>query len=189
MINREWLKEHKAKECQVIVAHNTRSFNSGKGNAPALLSLVYHDCGKRMSIGREVYKALGKPKNILISTLDTFLVIRDGGEKGYKLSATDKGKPILYNAEVVRSLLETFNLNLEGRSSISFFEGEYFEGNYYIKMVDSEEEDSDEEDLDADDTEEQETDAFSDEDEEEAEIASFWDDEDEEEDLEDDLCD
>ena len=185
MINKEWLK--KQKECQLTVTHKTRSF-SGKGNAPALLSLVYHHCGKRLTLGKEVFKILGKPKTILISTLDEFLVIRAGEESGYKLSATDKGKPILYNAEVVRLLLKTFNLDLEGRSTLSFYEGEYCEGAYYIKIIDSKEEEIEE--VEVSDTTEGETCEFCDEnDTEEAENLSFENEEEEEEDLDEVFCD
>ena len=182
MVNRDWLKKNKENECQLTVAHNTRNFSS-KGNAPALLSLVYHDCGKRLTIGREVYKVLGKPKRIRISTLDGFLVIRADEESGYKLSATEKGKPILYNAEVVRSLITTFNLGFAGRSTLSFYEGEYFEGAYYIKMVCSEEESEETDTLEP--MEEEMCELCEEEGTEEDEIPSFWDDEDEEEDLDD----
>jgi len=126
--------EKLGKEEQVFAVAQRKSNGGGGNGIPALLTLTWHDCGKRISLGRKVFAALGAPGDIQISVNKPFLIIRDGGGAGFQLSQTEKGKPILYNSEVVRQLIETFAIDLSVHSTHSYYEGEFMDDAYYILM-------------------------------------------------------
>lgn len=148
--------ESLSKDEQMLTPVKTKGNVGGGTGKPALMTLTWHDCGKRLSLGRKVFTALGAPMDIAISINKPFVVIRDGGGAGFQLSQTAKGKPILYSAEVVRQLIDTFVIDLSVHSTHSYYEGDYIDGAYYILigtdeascLDDSVEDEPEEDDLD-----------------------------------------
>lgn len=112
----------KAQEILVnATAINVASKKGGKSIKS--ISLVLCDNGKRLTLSKSLFEALGEPESIKLAAdaENGFLIIAneiDGAESQYSVS--NKGKGIVYNSSLVSYIAELFELDFSERTSMSF---------------------------------------------------------------------
>ena len=93
------------------------------GKSIKSVSLVFCDNGKRLTLSKSLFEALGKPEFIKLAADvgNGFLIIApDTDEAGNKYSVSNKGKGIVYNAALVKYITVIFDLDFSERTSMSF---------------------------------------------------------------------
>ncbi len=106
-------------------------------SATAVLSIVNHRCGKRITFSRTAYEQLGKPVFIRLLLKERFIIIEKGSvnDKGsYALSVKDKKKPILYGDKIVQKVTSYYGLDFTNRSTISFDDGQDYVDRLYVSV-------------------------------------------------------
>ena len=132
------VKLNRDKEVKFSAPSNRRTGVCAKSNAPALMTLTYHDrCGRRLSFGRVVFENLGSPKDITVAFNENYMVVRNGKGRGLALSKVDTGKPILYVAALAGYIVENYNIDLSEHTTVSFYNGFYEEDAYYIELAEA----------------------------------------------------
>ncbi|GGJ80908.1 hypothetical protein GGR02_003510 [Anoxybacillus voinovskiensis] len=93
-----------------------------------VLSIVYSKKnGKRVAISPDVIREIGNPKTVQIARSPKAIAISEHlGEwnANYELK-TAAGKRIIYSSDLVRHLVDYYNLNFEDRTSITFSDVSY----------------------------------------------------------------
>lgn len=110
------------------VDDRSRGFTS-----PGVMSIIYADTGKRITISPPVYKKIGRPKKIQIAMIEEGIFIGEKLPKGtppLRLNPERNKKNMkatLYNIDLLEVLIEAYDLDFESKSSITFHEVEYIE--------------------------------------------------------------
>ncbi len=93
------------------------SKNTTKGD----LTIVYADTGKRIELSKNVLDTLNNPQEIKFKyNADLkLLAITSAEENGFKVKAS-KNKGIIYNASLIKEIIDKYSLNFEDKTSMSF---------------------------------------------------------------------
>lgn len=110
MIRREALKNIIASKATVKPINRCLS-NGG-------ITLVYHECGKRIEFSNNVLNMLGNPTCVTVSYADEYLLI-SSAEEGYTLKSMSKRK-VIYCAPLVKEILENFGIDYKSQTCITF---------------------------------------------------------------------
>lgn len=93
------------------------------GKAEKSVSIVLCDNGKRLTMSASLFEALGQPDVVKCAVVvkNKYLVIaRDIDSVDMTYNVSNKGKGIIYNSELVRSIAEAFSLDFSNKTSMSF---------------------------------------------------------------------
>ena len=99
------------------------SVSSHRGKNALSISIVNCDNGRRVSISARLYEALGQPESLqfMISEKKSRLLIGCNlSEDGTSYPIKRPEKPVIYNSKLVNLLTEAFELDYEGKTSLSF---------------------------------------------------------------------
>lgn len=96
----------------------------GKAGA---ISVVNADTGKRITIAKECYSAIGNPSKVQFALTDNSLIIgekvlEDNNDFNVKVS---NGKAIIYSSALVKEITENFNLDFSNKTSLTFSDVQY----------------------------------------------------------------
>lgn len=96
----------------------------GKAGA---ISIVNADTGKRITIAKECYSAIGNPAKLQFALTDNSLIIgekvlEDNNDFNVKVS---NGKAIIYSSALVKEITENFNLDFSNKTSLTFSDFQY----------------------------------------------------------------
>lgn len=93
------------------------------GRAEKTVSIVLCDNGKRLTMSASLFEALGQPDEVKCAVIadKRYLIIASDIESvDTTYTVSNKGKGIIYNAELVRTIAETFSLDFSNKTSMSF---------------------------------------------------------------------
>lgn len=93
------------------------------GRAEKSVSIVLCDNGKRLTMSASLFEALGQPDEVKCAVIESkryLIIARDIKSVDTTYNVSNKGKGIIYNAELVRTVAETFSLDFSNRTSMSF---------------------------------------------------------------------
>lgn len=126
---------------QELVSRTSRLQFGSSGIRGAYMSVVYSPQSIRLAINKVVNEKLGYPTEIYFGCEGDYLFMFNSegtSFEGKQISSNNKGKLLIYDAALVKNIIETFNLDYSDVTSISFAEG-YFEDKgrpvLYVKMV------------------------------------------------------
>lgn len=96
----------------------------GKAGA---ISIVNADTGKRITIAKECYSAIGNPSKIQFALNENSFIIgekvlEDNNDFNVKVS---NGKAIIYSSALVKEITENFNLDFSNKTSLTFSDVQY----------------------------------------------------------------
>lgn len=124
----------------VVVDEKKKYGFVGSTSKPAMLSIVNHDCGQRITFSSKAYMEMGRPEFVRLLLRDDFIIIEGSsheckGAYSLNFSKKNKNKPILYGREIVRKITDFYGLDFNGRSTWSFYEGEVYEDRLYVNVA------------------------------------------------------
>lgn len=104
--------------------------NKGKSYGIGGVTLVYHDKGKRIELSNRVLEMLGNPTHIKFFFADDNLVLISAteDEKGSNIIKSMLTRKVIYNANLVKEILEHFEIDYKGKKCFTFNEIEAVEG-------------------------------------------------------------
>ena len=104
--------------------------NKGKSYGVGGVTLVYHDKGKRIELSNRVLEMLGNPTHIKFFFADDNLVLISAteDEKGSNIIKSMLTRKVIYNANLVKEILEHFEIDNKGKKCFTFNEIEAVEG-------------------------------------------------------------
>lgn len=114
------------------------SQTTSRGNLKAgAMSIVKSNCGKRITISKEVMEKLNNPSKIVISFSDERIAIGEylpNNNNQLRLKMVGK-KAIIYSAGLVTEIAEKYQLDFSTRTSITFTQVGYVESNGYTVAI------------------------------------------------------
>lgn len=93
------------------------------GRAEKSVSLVLCDNGKRLTMSAILFEALGQPEKVkcaVIADRRYLIIAHDIKSVDTTYNVSNKGKGIIYNSELVRTIADTFSLDFSNKTSMSF---------------------------------------------------------------------
>lgn len=93
------------------------------GRAEKSVSLVLCDNGKRLTMSASLFEALGQPEKVkcaVIADRRYLIIAHDIKSVDTTYNVSNKGKGIIYNSELVRTIADTFSLDFSNKTSMSF---------------------------------------------------------------------
>ncbi|MFC5703063.1 hypothetical protein ACFPVX_17375 [Cohnella faecalis] len=104
------------------------AYKSKDAADPSELTLVKTSkFGKRMPFSQSILEYIGSPTEIQVSVNENGIAISQGlpdGGTSFVLRKAGK-KPCVYSSQLVDTIAALFNLNFDGKTSISFYEVTY----------------------------------------------------------------
>lgn len=107
-----------------MVAANA-TVNKGNSRGKGGVTLVYHENGKRIEFSKIVFEKLGNPTALDFSYCDEYLVITSSSDGN--LVKEMGAKKVIYNAELVKDILNHFNIDFSEQSCFTFSEFDFVE--------------------------------------------------------------
>lgn len=101
---------------------------ANKGNSYGVggLTLIYHDKGKRIEFSKRVIEMLNHPKYIKFCFTDEYLVLVSVNEEDdcanfvKNKSEKEPDRKVIYNANLVKEILEHFKMDYSAQTSFTF---------------------------------------------------------------------
>lgn len=128
-------------ELEALVSRASPLQFGSSGIRGGLISVVYSPQSIRLAINKAANEKLGYPTEIYFGCEGEYLFMFNSqgtSFEGKKISSNNKGKLLIYDAALVKSIVETFDLDYSNVTSKSFAEG-YFKDKgrpvLYVKMV------------------------------------------------------
>lgn len=118
MIKRETLKSMVA--TKAVAKPIIREVGNGS------ITLVYHNCGKRIEFSRNVLNMLGNPDYVNISYTDEYLLISSANE-GFALKSMALRK-VIYCASLTKEILDHYSIDYENQTCFTFTDIDTIEG-------------------------------------------------------------
>ncbi|MBE5948643.1 MAG: hypothetical protein E7261_06375 [Lachnospiraceae bacterium] len=141
MIKKDKLDVIKASVKKFDVTHNARLVDyKRQAGKTALITITWHKAGKRVSLSKKLFLALGSPDYVNVSYTDEYLVFSDGHGAGYKVSIRNKTY-MIYCTALTKAIIEQFDIDLTKHSTCSFYDGELCEDVFLVQMRATAEED------------------------------------------------
>ena len=93
------------------------------------LTIVYAKTGKRMELSKSIHEMLGNAEKVDFSfDLKQKIIFAFADDNGSSVKM-NKNKAVIYNAPLVKEIIEKFNLDFKVQTSMSFEKYEAVEGN------------------------------------------------------------
>ena len=90
------------------------------------ITLVYHNCGKRIEFSNNVLNMFGNPEYVEVNYSDEYLLLTSA-EKGFALKAMGK-RQVIYCAPLVKEILEHYKLDYKNQTCFTFTDIDIVEG-------------------------------------------------------------
>ena len=108
-------------EAQDLVAAKSVA---NKGNSYGLggITLVYHDKGKRVELSNRVVQMFEDPTHIKFFFKDNLLILLsvNEDEDGANLIKSMGTRKVIYNAKLIKEILEHFKIDYKSKTSFTF---------------------------------------------------------------------
>ena len=105
---------------------------ANKGNSYGLggITLVYHDKGKRVELSNRVVQMFKDPTHIKFFFKDNLLILLsvNEDEDGANLIKSMGTRKVIYNAKLIKEILEHFKIDYKSKASFTFNEIEAVDG-------------------------------------------------------------
>lgn len=104
------------------------SSNAGKFAQAGALSIINSEkCGRRIALSRQIVEHLENPSSVVVGLTDDGIVISQHlpGYFARFVVRPQGAKGIIYAAELVRELVDKYDLDYEERVSKTFYEAQY----------------------------------------------------------------
>lgn len=105
---------------------------ANKGNSYGLggITLVYHDKGKRIELSNRVVNMFNNPTHIKFCFKDNLLILLsvNEDEDGANLIKSMGTRKVIYNAKLVKEILEHFKIDYKSKTSFTFNDIEAVDG-------------------------------------------------------------
>lgn len=103
--------------------------NTSSGNRNGGITFVYHTNGKRIVLSKRILELLQDPERVSISYSDQYLFLAPERDEhsGYTLKKMS-GQKVIYNAPLIKELLEHFGIDCSGNVCITFSDVEETDG-------------------------------------------------------------
>lgn len=97
---------------------------ANKGNSYGLggITLVYHDKGKRVELSNRVVQMFKDPTHIKFFFKDNLLILLsvNEDEDGANLIKSMGTRKVIYNAKLIKEILEHFKIDYKSKTSFTF---------------------------------------------------------------------
>lgn len=97
---------------------------ANKGNSYGLggITLVYHDKGKRVELSNRVVQMFKDPTHIKFFFQDNLLILLsvNEDEDGANLIKSMGTRKVIYNAKLIKEILEHFKIDYKSKTSFTF---------------------------------------------------------------------
>ena len=97
---------------------------ANKGNSYGLggITLVYHDKGKRVELSNRVVQMFKEPTHIKFFFKDNLLILLsvNEDEDGANLIKSMGTRKVIYNAKLIKEILEHFKIDYKSKTSFTF---------------------------------------------------------------------
>lgn len=110
---------------------SSKAGTQGEKYLPGVLSIVYHKCGIRMAIPDNTYSELGYTSSLQFGFSKDSLIVASklsDDQISYSVRVQEgkkTKKAIIYNAELVKEIIKEFELEFNGKSTITFHDIRY----------------------------------------------------------------
>lgn len=126
-ITQETNKNYNLAMFQPAISKTTNRSNLKAG----VMSLVNSDCGKRVTLSKDLMNKLNNPTKVAISFSEEYIAVgetlpNNNNELTIKLSGK---KGVIYSAGIVSEITNKYGLDFNNRTSITFYEVDYIEVN------------------------------------------------------------
>lgn len=105
---------------------------ANKGNSYGLggITLVYHDKGKRVELSNRVVQMFEDPTHIKFFFKDNLLILLsvNEDEDGANLIKSMGTRKVIYNAKLIKEILEHFKIDYNSKTSFTFNDIEAVDG-------------------------------------------------------------
>ena len=105
---------------------------ANKGNSYGLggITLVYHDKGKRVELSNRVVQMFKDPTHIKFFFKDNLLILLsvNEDEDGANLIKSMGTRKVIYNAKLIKEILEHFKIDYKSKTSFTFNDIESVDG-------------------------------------------------------------
>lgn len=96
--------------------------NKGNGHGMGGITFVYHDKGKRIEFSNRVVNMFENPTHIKFCFTDEYLILISvkEDEDGANAIKTMNKRKVIYNATLIKEILEYFNIDYKAQTSLTF---------------------------------------------------------------------
>ena len=105
---------------------------ANKGNSYGFggITLVYHDKGKRVELSNRVVQMFKEPTHIKFFFKDNLLILLsvNEDEDGANLIKSMGTRKVIYNAKLIKEILEHFKIDYKSKTSFTFNDIESVDG-------------------------------------------------------------
>ena len=104
--------------------------NKGSSYGLGGMTLVYHDKGKRIELSNRVVQMLKDPAHIKFCFTDKLLILIsvNEDEEGANIIKWMNKRKVIYNANLIKEILEHFKIDYKSKTSFTFNDIEAVDG-------------------------------------------------------------
>ena len=111
--------------------------NKGSSYGLGGMTLVYHDKGKRIELSNRVVQMLKDPAHIKFCFTDKLLILIsvNEDEEGANIIKWMNKRKVIYNANLIKEILEHFKIDYKSKTSFTFNDIEAVDGIIKVRVI------------------------------------------------------